>query len=364
MRFDHAFSFGAVHQWSGPIEEAPDGALHPTAWRAPLFPWLIAAIWWNNPDVPPTPAVRVINALLGAGTAAGTFLLAAELTPHAAFAAGLIAAVWPIGVLTDATPLSEALFTFLTIAGVLLWQRRSYKLAGISFGLGGLARLTLLPLLILMPALALIPRFRNKGLVTISVCSLLTIAPWTIRNAIVLHRVIPVATAGSGANLLLGTVKIPPFSGTNLWSEYSKDPDIRALLNQGMEDTDTEAAMRGLALSRIASHPVEWAINRIEQYPRFLLDVGEYWPRPRLAPTLPRLLSLGLSALLVVLACAGAFSIRRHWEAWLPLLTVTATLLCLHLPIHAERRHGAPLVPLFAVFATALWQRTTEPSLR
>ena len=353
IRFDHSFSFGAVHRWSGPITDDPSGRLHPTAWRAPLFPLFMAGLWWNSADSPPVRTVQVVNALLGGVTAGLTCSIAAALAPAMALPAGLISAAWPLGVITDAAPMSEALFTVLLMAGLWWWQRNAPVAAGISFGAACLTRVTLLPLLVLIPLFTLWPRLRRRGLITISLCSLLTIAPWTVRNLIVLHRAIPVATAGSGANLLLGSVFVRPFSGGNLWSDFSRDPDVERVLSQGLEDSDAETAMRRLAVSRIAAHPAAWLVGRVLQYPRFLIDAGEYWPQLGFAPGLPRIMSFLASAGLLTLAGLGAFSLRREWTMWLPILLLTGTLLLMHLPILAERRHGAPLIPLFAILLAA-----------
>src|SRR5215510_123944 len=48
----------------------------PTAFRPPLFPALIAALWWNND--PPVNAVLFVNVLLGTLTAGVVYLIAKD----------------------------------------------------------------------------------------------------------------------------------------------------------------------------------------------------------------------------------------------------------------------------------------------
>ncbi|MDR1988649.1 MAG: hypothetical protein LBQ09_00290 [Acidobacteriaceae bacterium] len=332
LRFERAFSYGVVHTWGGDVRLAPGGGdLHLTSDRAPLYPLLIASLW--GADVP-VRRVQVVNALLGSGSVGLVSLMGGPW-------AGLAMAFWPRVVAGDVDLLSEPLFTFVLLLAVYLWVKHRFVGAGVLIGLAVLTRLTLLPWLLVSPLLVL----KRRELGVIGVTALLVIAPWTLRNAIQLHRFVPVATAGSGANVFLGTMKVPLWSGANSWEIFSKDLEGQRILAEGREDYETEALMRVAGVKRIWGNPFQWLINRSLQLVRFFVDPGGLYVRGVLRWPM-KIFAIGSSLVLLV-----GF-IARIRRAPFPVLAVWCAMVAVYVPTYAiEMRFGAPLVPLMLIGA-------------
>lgn len=133
VRFAGVFSMGGLRQFGPSRELRANEAPEPSAWRAPLFPGLIAALWWRAAEQPPIIGVQL--ALIAAGSATAGLAASISGTP-----AGVLVALWPLFVKTDIEPLSEPLFTFLLLLGLHCWLRRFHALAGISLGAATLTR--------------------------------------------------------------------------------------------------------------------------------------------------------------------------------------------------------------------------------
>jgi 4-amino-4-deoxy-L-arabinose transferase-like glycosyltransferase len=217
---DHGFLPARVPPYVGARNCQPvrDRGNAPTAYRPPLWPALLGATY-----VLPRPAGmsrwtagRIVQALIGTALAALVGLIALELCgPAVALAALAITAVYVPLVLIGASLVSEPLFVALVLGAVLAVLRaraatqplRWALAAGVLVGLASLARangpIVALPL---MAGLWLAPRRSRRSLLApaaLAVAAVLVVAPWTIRNAIVLHAFVPVST--SGGNTLYGT---------------------------------------------------------------------------------------------------------------------------------------------------------------
>lgn len=193
--------------------------LHPlitTAYRPPLWPMLIAAlsVIVGRADI----YDRLFLCGLGAGTCVLLSLFARDLFGwRIGLLAGLIAALSPTLFLYDGWLYTESLFTFLLTALCLCLLRiqrsqgqRSglWLLCGVLLALLALTRpngLLLLGLVWLWTVLLARRKFPGKrallnvALATLVAC--LLIGPWTLRNYLVAHSLIPVAT-GDGTVLL------------------------------------------------------------------------------------------------------------------------------------------------------------------
>lgn len=358
LRFDHQFSFGAVRRWGHPPIDDPAGHLEPTAFRAPLLPAAIAALWWTPRDRPPVRAIQVMNALAGGLTVVFTFLVAERFARGwLPIAAAGIVAVFPLAVESDAAPLSEALFTMLLMAGLLCWLRQRMTVAGALFGLASLTRVTLLPVLAVLTVAGVVPAFRKYRLLPMVAAAWLVIAPWTIRNALVTHRFVPVAIAGSGTNLLFGTIWVRPFGGRDLYSTYLADADVRAILAEAPDDATAEQRMQPVAIRRILAAPARWVFVRLAQFPRLLITASAGSPAAKLG-------AVAGDIALMVLAAVGIYRRRGSWQGEWVLITLILMLL-VYFPIMAEHRLAAPLVPLLAVYAgLAVTSRTGADSTR
>ncbi|GCF08142.1 ArnT family glycosyltransferase [Dictyobacter arantiisoli] len=186
-----------------------------TVGRAPLWPFVIATI--TGLFGPSDFLARIFLCLVDAGTCVLIYLLVARLlNRRLALVAGIVAAFYPGLYVYTGWLYSETLYTFLLTAfGYLLcclYQERLQRFAlasGIAVALLALTRpnglLVLALFIVWLVVLGWQKRFawrivgRMAMLVLLVVGILLT--PWTVRNALVSQRFLPVAT-GDGTVLL------------------------------------------------------------------------------------------------------------------------------------------------------------------
>jgi 4-amino-4-deoxy-L-arabinose transferase-like glycosyltransferase len=203
---DVAIAVAAGHGWE---RFGHATAVHPPAWPAVLG----AAYAVTGHDTHADPHARwrvgrVVNAVLGTVGVALIGLIAFELFgPVIAVVAAAIAVVAPPAAVLGVALLSEPLFVALVLTALyaVLRHRRSphrwrwLVVAGIATGAAVLTRangaVLLLPL-----GLAVWtgrPRWRVRALLAPAVLVLvavLTVAPWTTRNAVAFHAFVPVST--------------------------------------------------------------------------------------------------------------------------------------------------------------------------
>jgi hypothetical protein len=223
---------------------------------------------------------------------------------------------------------------------------------------GGLAALTraVYAGFLLVPLLLLVwhHRARWRSLIPLTalslVVSVLTVAPWTIRNNAVLGEFVPIASGGGNALL---TGNNPFATGT-----YRTDQGFEAWVTdrareRGVQDpsalseTARSALNAGIALDYIGSHP-----GKV-----FALAVRKstiYWiyPITHSDSFLPlQAVAVGADAVfagLAVLGVGGMWLLRRRFSlvfAALLFFWVVQTIL------HAEARFRLPVVPFLAIIA-------------
>ena len=205
----HAHSIAAGHGYAH-IGSGPGGA---TAFRPPGYPYFLAGVY-SLPGVDLANAAsraragRIANALVGTAIVALIGLLAAQLFDRRlALAAMALAAVYIPLVLAGGALMSETLFAALLLGALVaaIHQRGSphrLRWAIVAGFLGGLMILTRANSLVLLAPLAVAVwggrpwrSWRNLAAPAVMVAvAALTVAPWTIRNAVVLHSFVPVST--------------------------------------------------------------------------------------------------------------------------------------------------------------------------
>jgi hypothetical protein len=169
------------------------------------------------------------------------------------------------------------------------------------------------------------PRVRRAAFSsTLLVVSFLaTLTPWTIRNAVVFHRLIPVQSSG-GYHLLLSTGE-------------SQRPAA------GRAAPQTDAASYRRALARIADNPAAFGRGMVRR-------LGSMWTQTHSGRG-RRLLAVANFSLLL-LAAAGAVVARRRWRSLLPLYAVIGYFVCLHTIMFAIFRYLIPAVPALVTLAS------------
>jgi 4-amino-4-deoxy-L-arabinose transferase-like glycosyltransferase len=253
------------------------GTRGPSAYFAPGYPYFLAAVdlidgHTTRRDGAIHPA-RIAQAVLGAITVALVGLVALELFgATAGLIALFLAAVYPVLIELSTTLVAENLLTPLVLAAVYagLRVRRATKPRTVYAWVAGAGVLTGLAtlthengILIVLPLLAAVwrPPAGPRPLVApalLIATAALTIAPWTIRNATVMHRFIPVSDE-TGITLV-GTYN--PASAANRpvpykWRIFYGIPGERRLIRQASHLTEPEIGdrLQSQALRYIGHHP-------------------------------------------------------------------------------------------------------------
>ena len=260
------------------------GTKGPSAYFAPGFPYYLALVdRIDGHEVRRGPAIqpaRDSQVVLGMFTVALVGLVAFELFGETAgLIALLLAAVYPVFTEMAGVIAAENLLTPLILAAVYTALRarragapaRRYGWVAGTGVLTGLATLThengVLILAGLIPAVWTGRRVGGKSInlrslaapALLVVLTALTILPWTIRNAVVMHSFIPVSDE-TGITLV-GTYNVASAADTQLpykWRIFYGIPGEGPLIKQSPHLTEPQlgAKLQSQALHYIEHHPI------------------------------------------------------------------------------------------------------------
>jgi hypothetical protein len=227
-----------------------------TAYRPPGYPIFLAVLYqfWNRPL-----AAKLANAAMLAALGWLLAEMVASVAPQGKLFAPMLLLLYPVFPYT-ATTLYPQILGALLFAAVVLWLMRwpdapfSAALCGTLLG----ALILVIPVyLLILPIIVgflliagrgdLAHACRSVGLMALGV--ILVVCPWTIRNALLFHKIVPVST-NSGINLLLGNcADAGPNSGVNVdVSRYEKEV-------QGMNEAQADGHLKERAKQWIVNHP-------------------------------------------------------------------------------------------------------------
>jgi hypothetical protein len=371
------------------------GSHGPTAYFAPGYPYLLAAVdLLDGHDTRRGRAIypaRLAQAVLGTVTVGLVGLVALEAIGSAvALAAIAIAAFYPVLIELSGALVAENLMTALVLAAVwaTLRSRRARRrraawiaAAGVCTGLATLthenAALIAIPLALgvwtIRPRASLgpfrcsrrgRPYLRGGGLGAFAAPALLiatavvTIAPWTIRNAIVLHRFIPVSDE-TGITLV-GTYNPASAADHRLpykWRLYDAIRGDRPLVREAGRMSELALGDRLLkrAFDYIGRHPLAPLAVAYHNTRRLLELAGTFaWRASTNAMDLPRgLAAAGVVSfwVLALLAVAGSLTAAaRRAPRWLwaipALLALSVVLVNVETP-----RFREPVDPFLILLA-------------
>ena len=351
-----------------------------TAFRPPAYPYLLAGVYKvtgveDAPKADRVDVARVLGILIGTLIVALIGAVAAQLWGRrvALLAMGGGAVYIPL-ILVGGSVMSEPLFAAMLLGALAaaLQHRRSTHAWRWVIAAGVLAGLTVLTranaLVLLLPlALAVWtvrPRFSPRALAApalLVVLALLTVSPWTIRNAVVFDRFIPVSTQLGSA--LAGTYndqarldKENPAS----WRSIRHLPEYRSLsarLSQIPEPVvEDELTRRSKAYIR--EHPGYVGTVALWTSLRMLELGGLDWSR-HTASTIsvgPRWANAGVICFWVfaLLALAGAFTkLARRTPFFVWLIPILLYLSVVFLVVETPRyRTGIdPFIVMLAALA-------------
>jgi 4-amino-4-deoxy-L-arabinose transferase-like glycosyltransferase len=243
-------------------------SIGPTAYFPPAFPYLLAAVdlvdGHRTEAGPAVQPARYLNAVLGTVAVGLVGLVALEaFGPVVGLIALGLAAVYPVFIELSGTVYSENLLIPLMLAAVWagLRARRSGRplrwvaAAGV---LGGLATLThqngFVVVLALIPLVWGVRRTLVAPALLVG-AAVLTIAPWTIRNAIVMHSFIPVSD--EIGLTLAGTYNPTSAHDPQIpyrWRYYKAIPSDAGLYRAARGETEPQLSSK---LERAARHYIQ-----------------------------------------------------------------------------------------------------------
>ena len=344
----------------------------PTAFRPPLYPALIAALWFGNSE--PIFAVLLLQVFLGTATVTLCYLIARDQFGRGvAVLAATGMALAPMTGHFTAVILSETLFTFLLTLGIFLWGRKRHVSTGTVFGLAALTRVTILPFVVLLPLLTLLRPWRSqlRSHSTIMLVSLAVASIWIVRNAIVFDRFIPVAASGYGTNLLLGSMETKDADDVATRKALLRSVDGNGG-DPNSDETEFDRVRLRAAFRRIADNRRRWLVGRAQQYPRLFIDSGSYLfgneglpfavvlRERRVGQATTRSGFILGNVLVFFLALVGLLAERARFVRLSHITLFPIFLSAISLPLWIEPRYGLPMMPLVAILAavgvSALWR--------
>jgi len=350
-------------------------AAEPASFYPPGYPIFVAAVTWTvwHTPIPDGDLVRTIEyvqALLGALTILFVFLIARRVfDPRVGLLAAAIVAMYPNLIATTATLQFETVFIALLLATVLVLLpaatrpdegRARLVVSGALIGAIALIHPTITVLIVAFLAVRTTMRrpWREtiRDVAILTVCAVLVIAPWTIRNAVRLHAFVPIAT-GAGPALC-----------------QSRNSEATGAIDLGVLDRQcapkrvaSSFVSQEVAVNRYAtSHAIRWVVTHpfaeLQMWWRrtdlaYRIDTsGLYAPSltgnaRRTVTTLSNVVSLAVLAL-ATLGAVVTLARRRH-PAVIFFITATVALAAVPIILFGDPRYRVPAEPLFAVLAAA-----------
>ncbi len=349
-----------------------------TAFRPPGYPLLLAGTYVvtgvrDAPEADRILAGRLLGVGIGVGTVALIGLLAAQVWGRrVALVAMAVGAVYLPLVFVQGSVMSEPLFALLLLAACVaaMAARGSphrYRWVVAAGVLAGLTVLTRANALVLLAPLAFAvwraPRVSWRALgppAVLVAVAVLTISPWSIRNAVVFDRFLPLTTQLGSA--MAGTYneearrdprQPASWRGLRRVEEYRHIyKDVRTTPEPVLEDE-----LRGAALAYIREHP-EYVLEVAYWSTRRMLDsTGMNWSRHTLSTigvprswTEPMVLCFWLFGVIAVAGCLTRDA--RRAPRWLWAVPVLLFLSVVFLVVETPRYRTG--IDPFIVLASAL----------
>jgi 4-amino-4-deoxy-L-arabinose transferase-like glycosyltransferase len=356
------------------------GEGRPTSIRPPLYPAMLAGIW-SVTGSENLQVVRVVQILLALATTALVYVLGARLyDARVGRWAAVVCWLYPSFIFFNFLILTETLFTLLLVAFVLLTvlvvqtPRAWLALAcGISLGFATLTRSILWPLpLVLCPLLALLiraPLARRLALpCLVAIGFTLIVAPWAIRNTR-LQGVPTIVDTMGGINLRMGNYEYTPedrmwdavgLTGEQSWV-YGIWNDLPGeTITEGRKDKWAQRkaiefmrAHPGLTLRRSFIKFADfWGLER-----EFIAGVQNGLYAPPLWFQVLGSAAIVLGYALLVMAGAAGIWMAAPADRRMQVLLLLPVLVIMggHTIVFGHSRYHLPLMPIFGLYAAALW---------
>ncbi len=318
------------HTFSSPFHDA----YGPTAWLGPIYPGIIAVVFLIFGVQTPVSALVVMcfNATCSAATGIIVYEIGKAIRSERA---GLFAGwMWALSPYVAILPyvLWDTALSALLFSGALLLTTRlgassaltPWIVCGATWGVAALvspALLTPLPVL----ALLLSDRGRRWGrVIVLAMCTGLVIVPWTIRNYVVFHEIMPIRSNGLAevyfANCGFETHPLGPSM------EY-----------QTLGEAAFTAQAGRAAVEYVRSHPATFVRDSLRRALLFWIYPINFWP-------LSLAIDFGaLTGLILVF--------RKTRQLALPLIAVLALYPLIYYASQVVSRYRHPIDPILYVLS-------------
>ena len=339
--------------------------------RAPAYPFFLAVIGAGAENYDAVPArVKIAQSIVGTLGVWMIGLLARRAAgPAAGVAAAAIASLYPPLVWICAYVLSEALYSTMALATVLLldlaldraegsshrsWARRGGLLAVAAGVVAGAAILVRPAMLAFLPlaALWLVARRRVALAAAFLAAALFVVAPWTVRNLRVYDRFVLVASEG-GVTFWTGNHPLARGEG-----DLAANPDIKTAeiafrtAHPGLTAEELEPLYYREALGYIAAHPGWWLGLLLKKAFYTVVPAG---PSYTLHSTLYRLSSIASYVILLPFALFGIRAWRRQAHRPEALFLLAASALIVGLLFFPQERFRIPVIDPTLIVCAGIW---------
>jgi len=368
----YAREIAAGHGMTEPLTSAP------TAYYPPGYPWFLGIVTWLTQPFTDEPwlVAGLVQALLGAASIGLVASVAKRLAgTTAALLGAVLYALYPNLIFHTGALLGETLYNFLFLAFLALLLSRPWDAAFSTARILGCGVLLGLAVMVRPISLAVIPivalcwlwsrkdyRVTLRFTVVLVIGVVACIVPWTIRNEIRLHALVPIST-NTGDNLCIGhadgaTGAFQPVDACQTHFDF-KD-GIPAEL--GSDKEKQRIALRGM-VDHLDREP--WLLWRRTYYMWVrdgdhdgLFAVQEYRHNRWMAlPTESRLIWIAdrYYWLVVAAGLVGLVQLTRRKEPEAFVL-VGSTIMTAAVPLmfFGDQRFKVPVIPLLIIAAACL----------
>mgnify|MGYP002624134656 FL=1 len=336
------------------------------AFRTPGYPLLLAPLFVVFGEEPPVLAARIVGSLLGGVVVFAVGVLTWKLfDERTGLIAALLCALYPGAIAMSILVLSEAIFCPLMVAQLWCWsaavtaqsRRNSVlfaSLAGIAAGLATLARPSWLLFTPLAVGLSLvIGKTRSTHLrvgLAMLMSLVMTMSPWWVRNAVVLHAFVPTTTQ-VGASLYDGLHPgatgasdmrfVPPVREAyrNEWNEQESSTEFEVALNRHFMQQASEF---------VQANPVTALRLAAIKFAR----MWNVWPNEASLRSWPMRVLVAIGYLpILISALLGAWKFARDGWGYMLCLLPAGYFTLLHMIFVGSIRYRQPPMLLLVVLA-------------
>lgn len=238
-----------VAHGNGFASRFPQFEVHATAFRPPLYPFLLGAAFrlFGSQVV----VGRILNLLLGVLVVVLTERLGRRLGgPQVGLIAALLVALYPALIVNDVTLLTEPLSLVFLLATVLALLASRPWLAGLWCGFLILTRPSAQGLAVVVLGWAIWSLGWRSAVRLVAIAGLV-VCPWLVRNWVQLGS--PVLVTSNGFNL--AAMYSPEARVSHGFVDSTKDPRFASITLTRFDEVKWQAALQKIATDSLKSHP-------------------------------------------------------------------------------------------------------------